>query len=175
MQIYIMRHGEAQHITGLASVDDSQRLLTDQGQLEAQMMGKWLATMATKLDNIFVSPYVRAQQTCQKVIKTIGSSAEADAATVLASPVTLDFITPSGDAKQVHDFIDGMVSELEGENKDPAILFVSHMPLVSYLVAELTNSANAPIFATAAIAEIEYDVEKMQGELVRLVSPLDLC
>ncbi len=43
------------------------------------------------------------------------------------------------------------------------------MPFVSYLVGELTNSTNMPIFATGSIAVIDYDTEKMQGQLVEIV------
>ncbi len=176
MQLYIMRHGEAQNFVEQGSRDDSQRALTAQGEFEAKMMATWLQKMKISPIQVFVSPYVRAQQT----------SALATALMPTAI-TTLDFITPSGDAKQVHDFIDGWCSEqlqaltpqASGEQAstklDQSLLIISHMPLVSYLVAELTQSDNAPIFATAGIAHIDYDIEKMQGSLQRLVSPLELC
>ena len=47
------------------------------------------------------------------------------------------------------------------------------MPLVSYLVAELTVDQQSPIFQTAAIAQIDYDKNNMNGKLIRLVSPPD--
>jgi len=171
-----MRHGEAQNFVEQGSRDDSQRALTAQGETEAKMMANWLQKMQISPTQVFVSPYIRAQQTC--AIAT---------ALMQTTITTLDFITPSGDAKQVHDFIDGWCSEQLAaltpqtsdkqvlDQREQSLLIISHMPLVSYLVAELTQSGNAPIFATAGIAHIDYDIEKMQGSLQRLVSPIELC
>jgi phosphohistidine phosphatase len=167
MQLYIMRHGEAQNFVEQGSRDDSQRALTVQGQLEAKMMATWLQKMKIQPTQVFVSPYVRAQQTCAITTSLIKTAI-----------TTLDFITPSGDAKQVHDFIDGWCSEqvtAESVIPEQSLLIISHMPLVSYLVAQLTQSGNAPIFATAGIAHIDYDMDKMQGSLQRLISPIELC
>lgn len=174
MQLYIMRHGEAHPPTSHTLTSDSERMLTQQGEFEAKLMATWLVKMKIDITYLWVSPFVRAQQTCSIISKHIKPSAK-----------TIDFITPTGDAKQVHDFIDGFIAnKLEGMKVDGTIennkmvnplFIVSHMPLVSYLVAELTNYQSAPIFATAAIAEIDYDIKTMQGRLVRLISPLDLC
>jgi phosphohistidine phosphatase len=165
MQILIMRHGEAQNFVEQGNRDDSQRLLTQQGKQEAQVMANWLNKKSIKPNQVFVSPYNRAQQTCNIVTSLLQTTT-----------TTLDFITPSGDAKQVHDFIDGWCCEKKTESSDQnqCLLIVSHMPLVSYLVAELTQSENAPIFATAGIAQIDYDTETMQGSLLGLTAPLDL-
>jgi len=165
MQIYIMRHGEAQNFVEQGSRDDSQRLLTQQGKQEAQVMANWLQEQTSKATQVFVSPYNRAQQTCEIVTTSMQ-----------VSTTTLDFITPSGDVKQVHDFIDGWCNDkqVESPHQVQCLLIVSHMPLVSYLVAELTQSENAPIFATAGIAQIDYNVETMRGTLLNLVTPLDL-
>lgn len=176
-----MRHGEAQNFVAQGSRDDSQRALTTQGEFEVKMMANWLQKMKINPTQVFVSPYIRAQQTC-----AIATSMMKTAIT------TLDFITPSGDAKQVHDFIDGWCNEQfsapeqkktgqqattnsDATIQEQSLLIISHMPFVSYLVAQLTQSNNAPIFATAGIAHIDYDIEKMQGTLQRLISPIELC
>ncbi|KGJ87418.1 phosphohistidine phosphatase SixA [Colwellia psychrerythraea] len=170
MQLFIMRHGEAKNFVEQGCHDDSQRALTTQGELEAKMMSSWLQKMQVTPSHVFVSPYVRAQQTCAITTSLMN--------TVIT---TVDFITPEGDAKQVHDFIDGWCSEqqtaVEQEKieAEKSLLIISHMPLVSYLVAQLTQSVQAPIFATAGIAHIDYDSEKMHGRLIGLVSPSDLC
>lgn len=172
MYIFIMRHGEAANI----DVEDSRRPLTKKGVIEAQKMGRWLADHKLPKIKVFVSPYLRAQQSCENVvtaIKDLKSSHE-------ITPETLNFITPSGDSQQVHDFIDGLshlCNTLEKDNvpTEESILLVSHMPFVSYLVGELTNSTNMPIFATGAIATIDYDIKKMQGQLIDLVCPNNAC
>jgi len=151
-----MRHGQANPMGSI----DSERKLTEQGFSEVKVMAQWINVANLSLENIFVSPYVRAQQTANTVLNGLN-----------ASPLltTLDFITPSGNAKDVHNYIDGMSGMDE-----QSLLIVSHMPLVSYLVAELTLGHHSPIFQTAAIAQIDYDVEKMTGKLVKLISPFDL-
>jgi len=156
MQLFIMRHGQANPMGSI----DSERKLTEQGFSEVKVMAQWINVANLSLENIFVSPYVRAQQTANTVLNGLN-----------ASPLltTLDFITPSGNAKDVHNYIDGMSGMDE-----QSLLIVSHMPLVSYLVAELTLGHHSPIFQTAAIAQIDYDVEKMTGKLVKLISPFDL-
>jgi len=172
MRIFIMRHGEAANIAG----EDSLRPLTKQGVLETEKMGRWLADSNSQLMSVFVSPFCRAQQTCTNVTHALAKSPQFTNITT----ETLDFITPSGSAHQVHDFIDGLFqgddSLITGKSLDEnqAILFVSHMPFVSYLVAELTASLNTPIFSTGAIAIIDYDVKQMKGQLVHLVTPTEV-
>lgn len=175
MQIFIMRHGEAANIAG----KDSSRPLTKQGLLETEKMGRWLVSNKSKLTNVFVSPYLRAQQTCAKVTDAFKKSTLLNNVTI----ETLDFITPSGNARHVHDFIDGLFpgdvcisennSTVQGDKLDEeqAILFISHMPFVSYLVAELTGSLDTPIFSTSTVAVIDYDLKQMKGKLVDMVTP----
>jgi phosphohistidine phosphatase len=169
MQIFIMRHGEAANLSG----DDSLRPLTEQGALEAKIMGQWLLQKSSKLFDVFVSPYIRAQQTCEHV-----SSLLRQEHLLVHQPKTVDFISPSGNVQHVHDFLDGLLSESnEKENGEQnlAILFVSHMPFVSYFVAELTDKNQMPNFATGAIAVIDYDTKRMQGQLVDIISPATLA
>ncbi len=156
MQILIMRHGQA-HPYGES---DGQRPLTEQGKLEAALMAKWMQKSQVDFDQILVSPFLRAQQTAQEIAKYSDAPLK-----------TIDFITPEGSARQVHDYIDGVCSVERLET----LLIVSHMPLVSYLVAELSAEKEAPIFQTAAIAQIDYDIKRMKGHLTRLISPNDLC
>jgi len=170
MQIYIMRHGEAQDFVGENSVDDSQRVLSARGEVEAKIMIDWFEKMPISPKHVFVSPYVRARQTCDIVTSLMDT---------IITP--LDFITPLDDAKPVHDFIDGWLTEQifyknkgsdESTNQQQeSLLIISHMPLVSFLVAELTQSNNTPIFATAGVAHIEYDIDKMQGTLQGMICP----
>jgi phosphohistidine phosphatase len=165
MQIFIMRHGEAANSSG----DDYLRPLTDKGISEAEVMGQWLLEKKPKLLDIFVSPYTRAQQTCANV-----SSFLIKTSLITKQPKTLDLITPSADVKHTHDFLDGLLSqfnEVDHDDKDLAILLVSHMPFVSYLVAELTDKNQTPIFPTGGIAVVDYDAKCMQGQLVEMISP----
>ncbi|WNC69576.1 phosphohistidine phosphatase SixA [Thalassotalea nanhaiensis] len=158
MNIFIMRHGDADTKVHI----DDQRPLTEQGILEVKVMAKWLANENVEFDAVFVSPYLRAQQSAQTLTTELNASA------VLH---TLDLITPAGSASEVHDYLDGTIA-LERYNN---ILIVSHMPLVSYLLAEMSFEKSAPIFSTAAIAQIDYNTKLMAGHIVNHVCPGDFC
>jgi phosphohistidine phosphatase len=158
MNLYIMRHAQAQ----LQGVSDAQRALTEVGALEAKVMAKWLAKENIVPDCLLVSPYLRARQTAASLIEGLSLS---------VTETVLDLITPSGSPLAAHDYIDGMAALEPMHN----VLIVSHMPLVSYLTEELTVDRSAPIYPTAAIAEISYDLKRMKGHFKRLVAPEDVC
>ena len=157
MQIFVMRHGQA----GMVAASDALRPLTDKGIKEAQEMGHWLSKQAPCFDCVLVSPYLRAQQTADAVISELVN---------IGKKETLSIITPEDNAKAVHDYLDAICTIEQYQH----ILLVSHMPLVSYLVAELTSDNAMPIFQTASVAQIDYDTDQMKGELLVLISPNDI-
>jgi phosphohistidine phosphatase len=169
MQIFIMRHGEASNQSLTSQNSDALRPLTASGEFESQTMGRWLSQLNNTTFDIYVSPYHRAQQTCFHVVKNLESSQASKDVKV----TTLDFITPSGDVKQTQDFIDGLCCDKDSQPS--AILIISHMPFVSYLVAQLTRTQNMPLFCTASIAHIDYNIDSMQGELVNMISPAQIA
>jgi len=154
MQIFVMRHGQAESV----AASDALRALTEEGVKEAKATGRWLLANSQRFDCIFVSPYLRAQQTADAVISQLSD---------VGKRQTLSLITPEDSPKAVHDYLDGVCAKAQYQS----ILLVSHMPLVSYLVAELTSDNTMPIFQTASVAQIDYDLQAMQGEFVGLVSP----
>ncbi|TWX56319.1 phosphohistidine phosphatase SixA [Colwellia hornerae] len=154
MRIFVMRHGQAQSI----APSDLSRELTSDGQDEAEIMAKKLVDQKQHFDAIFVSPYVRAQQTA-KIVKNILSTA--------TTLTTLEFITPEDSAKQMHNYID--VAFID--NPQANVLIVSHMPLVCYLVEEFTCGQHAPLFETASIAVIDYDISAAKGQLISHTAP----
>lgn len=165
MQLYIMRHGEASMI----APSDVQRPLTELGQLEAGLMGKWFAHLSLNFAQILVSPYLRAQQTLSTVLSEMHIE-QTSAFVGMDNVETLDLITPSSDAQDVHDYLYGFLQEKQCKT----LLMVTHMPLVSFLVESLTIKDQMPIFQTAAVAEIDYDIDTMQGTLIRLISPYEV-
>ena len=158
MQLYIMRHGQANPV---GSVDEL-RPLNEEGELEVNNMALWALSQNILFDHVLVSPFVRAQQTCDIFLSQCGDNAP--------QKTQVDCITPFGEAKHVHDYIDAFIAEKPVES----LLIISHMPLVSFLSAEMTFEQSAPIFQTAALLHIDYDVEKMKGEVVKLTAPYDL-
>jgi len=54
-------------------------------------------------------------------------------------------------------------------------LVISHLPLVGYLVSELRPQEAPPMFATSAIACVEFDPAQSEGKLLWQVSPRKLA
>lgn len=152
--LYIVRHGEAEPMVA----PDELRKLTEHGCWEAKRTALWLKTQVSKFDQVYASPYVRAQQTKDIILEKGPDALELE---------TLSTLTPEGDAKSVMDFI---LAKIElGEREEHNVLCVSHMPLVSYLIGEFTGYT--PIMATAGVAKIKLDLEKWQGILDTLIAP----
>ncbi|MCR8922930.1 phosphohistidine phosphatase SixA [Dasania sp. GY-MA-18] len=134
MEIVILRHGQAE---GYATSDAS-RNLTERGKADALRAGACLAELGLQFDALWVSPYVRAQQTAQQLLTSLPD----------LQIVSLDMLTPESDLKSVFDFI-----HRSGLQR---VLLVSHQPLVSDLVAYMTEpNGYGPAMAPASMACVE--------------------
>lgn len=150
MNIWVMRHGEA----SFHAKTDNERPLTEQGHQMAFEQGMKLGNIfnnqQVKLDKVLVSPYLRAQQTMQNVLK--GIQAVSSVQSFANIQETWDGITPSGDPDVVVDYLH-FLREEGAKN----VLIISHLPLVFDLVYALTKqNVN---FYPAVIAEIEWRYE----------------
>ena len=139
--VLIMRHGEA-----APGFPDHARPLTPRGEREAETMARWLASRVEQgeltLPMLYASPYVRAQQTAQRISDALGVPLN-----------TLSFITPEDPPSDVSEW-------LLTHRDDAPIMLVSHMPLVGDLAGLLVEGvpSQGVGFPTAAIAELEADV-----------------
>lgn len=149
-----MRHGDAQPYAS----SDQMRQLTPRGVTEVQKNGLWLKQQTSGFDLVLVSPYIRAQQTQQIICDMIEAPTRLE---------TTEDLVPEGSVENIHDYIDAAIQLYHPKN----ILLVSHMPLVSYLVEELSIEHISPIFPTAGIAYIEYDVKQMKGHFSSVKAP----
>lgn len=147
-----MRHGEAVPM----QADDASRALTERGQQQAHEMGLWLKAHFSP-EAVIVSPYLRAQQTANQVIACNQ---------VKYNETCKDFI-PSGDASFAIDYLETLISMHPEIN---TWLVVAHMPIVSYLVDQL-SPGDMPIFATAGVAVLQYDDVTRKSSFDRMVSP----
>ncbi|UJF20172.1 phosphohistidine phosphatase SixA [Vibrio sp. SS-MA-C1-2] len=157
MKVFIMRHGEAQAF----AASDSQRPLTARGENESAQMAKWLSSHFPDVDAVWVSPYLRAQQTWKAVSQNI---------TALQSVETIEDITPHGHESDVASFIQATAAVKPLKS----LLIISHLPLVGYLSAELVPGLMPPMFATSSIVGIDYDIESAAGTLLWHYAPHDL-
>ncbi|MDM7859982.1 phosphohistidine phosphatase SixA [Alteromonas sp. ASW11-36] len=153
-RIFILRHGEAE-----ASLsNDKKRQLTKRGRNQVKQASVDMQPFMQNLHGFqlaLVSPYVRTQQTFDLVAMQYGVEKRID---------TND-VTPNSSARDAADLLLGYSLEQQPINN---VLVVSHMPLVSFLTAELAHLELPPIFSTSAFAVIDIVAEAGSGELICL-------
>ncbi len=148
VNFYIMRHGEA--VTFAES--DAKRALTPRGIKQSQQVAEKSQELgASHFSKVLVSPYLRAQQTWQHIASYYHTDAIEEC----------QDITPYGQAESVAHYICALA---QAQSLD-SVLVVSHLPLVGYLTAELSQATVAPMFSTSSMACVEVDLETLSGEL----------
>lgn len=106
-----MRHGEAEAVADT----DALRQLTQEGREDIAQMAITYQDDLQKIDVIWASPYVRAQQTAQIMSEHFTKPV-----------ITQDFLPPNANPAHVLDML-----EL---HRQQTVLIVSHQPLVGILV-----------------------------------------
>ena len=135
MQVFIMRHGEAESGTDA----DMLRELTPQGREDVKQMGASYAADLSQVDSIWASPYVRTQETAQLLSEQL-----------VKPMVTQTFLTPNGNPADV-------LNELEA-HRHQTVLIVSHQPLVGVLVDGLAGLETGRYrMGTASLAYLSGD------------------
>ena len=152
MQIIFMRHGEAVY----RAATDGERPLNELGHQQAlstgQQLGEWLA--GRPVDNIIVSPYVRAQETCQNVMH---------AASLHEPVITFDGIRPACNARDALDYLATIPGEL--------VLVVCHMSIVAFMVSILTGEEPAGFeLAEARVLQLD-NWTPGQATVIRTILP----
>jgi len=144
MQLFVMRHGEAEGY----SVNDSERNLTVRGQSEAEaILNGSLESMAA-VDCIYASPYLRAQQTAQI------------ASRLLRLPViTCEHLVPDTQRSTLVKFVESLRRDPVLEGGQPTPLLVTHQPLIGGVVDWLCGlEYGQHVMGTSALASIDVDV-----------------
>ena len=153
--LFIMRHGEAEP----ARRDDRSRQLTEYGRTQSLTTSNWLKKYSQNdsIDLALVSPYQRTRQT----LDMMGHHHN-----FLNSQICQD-IVPDGDIHLCHDYIDALLQQSLSKHKPlKTLLIVSHMPFVSYLLDEICQIQRMPLFATGAVAVIDYSGKGHRGSLL---------
>lgn len=152
MQIYIMRHGQAE----MMAHSDAERNLTDVGREESELMAKYLTEQNVKIEAVLISPYVRAQQTWESMSPFFEG---------VSNIQTLNCLTPNGSA---HKTVDELLALQVAGTK--SVLLVSHLPLVGYIVGELAPAAGVPAFSTSAVGHVKLNDDDGFAELLSLTT-----
>lgn len=124
-------------------------------------MATWLNGQSVDIERVLVSPYLRAQQTLTQVREVFP---------LPEGEEVLPELTPGGDPALVACYLQVLANE-----GVKSALVISHLPLVGYLVAQLCPQEAPPMFATSAIACIDFDAENATGKLEWQVSPAKLA
>lgn len=139
-RLYVLRHGEAQPYG--YEVADEMRQLTDFGRQEVVATASNFERKGLSIDAVFVSPYLRAQQTADVFCAQLG---------LHCYRASSDLITPYGQVMQVADWLQQQDFE--------SILLVTHQPFAYELVSYLADAPLPHDFAmmTATLACLEGD------------------
>jgi phosphohistidine phosphatase len=118
MLLYFLRHGDA---IQKASLDDSERPLSELGRKQATVVGEFLRTMEATIDVVVSSPLVRAVETAEIVRKSLD---------VRKSEAT-EHLVPGTRKKQLLDLLNSM--------KVSSIILVGHEPHLSQTISLLLS------------------------------------
>ena len=121
MQLYLLRHGEAE----IAAASDPVRRLTAKGHSDIKSVAHQFASLGLVIDQCLCSPYARARETARTFLQSL----DADL-TIEETPL----LTPDTRASAVMD----LLSSLPGTCR---VLLVGHNPLMSELHALLTEGS----------------------------------
>lgn len=139
MEVIILRHGRAEP----KAAKDSQRPLTPAGREEIRRVLNPCAAAIGAVDTVWVSPYLRAQQTWDEVQRNLP-----ELAGVVAT--TCPFLTPGGNP---HEIIERLYRQHELVKR---VLLVSHQPLLGTLLDELCGLEPGQYrLSTGSIAAID--------------------
>lgn len=137
-KLWIMRHGQAESM----APSDELRPLTDEGRRQVMVNAQFLHDQA--FTHVFVSPYLRAQQTWQ-VLQQNGVNTQRE--------FTVEWITPDVHTQPALDAL----FDLEGENLN--ILLVCHQTFAGRLATHLCDGVTRGRHVdTAAIVSIHTEV-----------------
>ncbi|MCB5161843.1 phosphohistidine phosphatase SixA [Marinomonas algarum] len=136
-KLFVLRHGNAQPY---GYQRDQDRELTELGVVEVKATAKAFKKKAETLDAVFVSPYLRAQQTAKVFLAELDASVHVE---------TCPLVTPEGQSKDVAQWLDSQPFE--------SILVVTHQPFAHSFVDYLADQPLPIHFAmtTATMASLE--------------------
>lgn len=115
-QLWLMRHG---HAVADARGGDAARPLTKEGASGVERAGRALRAMGVEVDELWHSPFLRAEQTAQRVGEALGGT----------KLIVDDTLTPYGSKSLVADAL--------FRSRARRLLVVSHLPLLPEVCAEL--------------------------------------
>lgn len=138
MKLLLLRHGEAEP----EAASDSARALSIIGRNEVKTMAEKNSAALKAVDHIFVSPYLRAQQTAD-IVET----------QIQASRSDTDLLIPGASVNLLIDFL------YKQSESYQCVLLVAHNPLLEALLDALGGFEYGSYrMRTASLAQFECDI-----------------
>ena len=156
MEIYILRHGDAEPRS--AEVEEADRKLTAKGRHDVENVMRAAAACKVAPEIVLTSPYRRAIETAQLAMRELESKPKL---------IQTDVLLPEGRVEQVW-------KELRGHAATQEILLAGHEPQFSQLVAYLLAAPSLHFdFKKGALVRITMDRVSgyPHGELKWIVTP----
>jgi phosphohistidine phosphatase len=158
MDLYIIRHADAQSLGEGGIENDADRPLTKEGTAQSNSLAQTLQRHGVHLDHIITSPLLRARQTAEGLLEN------------LAPPKPglhlCDQLVPGGKRKKLTRFLCSIDSQ--------SLAIVGHMPDLGVYIGWLIGSTKAQTdLAKAGVACIHFDdeLDKGAGALIWMVTP----
>ncbi len=147
MDLYLIRHADALALGERGVTDDADRPLSEKGEQQADAMGKFFKARDFAFDRVVSSPYLRARQTAEIMLKASGMKLEID---------FTDSLTPDARPKKLSRYL--MKS---GGDK---VALVGHLPHMGNFTAWMIGDKNAQIdFVKAGVALVSSGDSPVKG------------
>ena len=158
MDLYIIRHAEAQPLGEGGIQEDAERPLTGEGQAQCERLAAALERQGVKLERIVTSPLLRARQTAEGLLKKLSAP--------WPELHTCDHLAPGGKRRKLTRFLRGLEAQ--------SVAVVGHAPDINAYLAWLIGSKKAQIeLAKAGVALVHFDEDADSGDgvLTWMVTP----
>jgi phosphohistidine phosphatase len=159
MELYLIRHAEAQPLSSSDAKDDADRPLTDAGHAQAQALAAALQKHSVHLDQVVSSPLLRARQTADDLIQAWK--------TPLPELLLCEALEPEmAKARKVTKFLLKLSAN--------SVALVGHMPCLGEYAAWVLGSKKVEIaLAKSGVARIDCEgvPDKGAGTLAWLITP----
>lgn len=147
MNLYLIRHAEAVELGENGITEDADRVLTSRGEQQAKAMGKFFKSRGLSIDRVVSSPYARAQQTAELMLKTSGLKVEIE---------STESLTPNARSKKLARYL----MKTGGEH----VALVGHLPHLGDFAAWSIGDKKAQIdFEKAGVALISTGDSPIKG------------
>jgi phosphohistidine phosphatase len=158
VELYIIRHADAQPRGEENIQDDAERPLTDEGHRQCAKLAAALQQRGIRLERIVTSSLLRARQTADDLVVKLPSPAP--------QLHTCDHLAPGGKRRKLTRFLRGLGAQ--------SVAIVGHAPDLDSYVAWLIGSKKAQLeLAKAGVACIHFEDEPEggAGTLLWMVTP----